>query len=73
MRTEATVNLSDAAVVQVMIPVDDFERGIAFYRDVLGIPFLLAAPPMMAFFKSGAVRRSSGWPSSPIPTAIRLR
>ncbi len=51
-----TVNLSDAAVAQVMIPVDDFERGIAFYRDVLGIPFLFAAPPMMAFFKSGAVR-----------------
>ena len=56
MRTEATVNLSDAAVAQVMIPVDDFERGIAFYRDVLGIPFLFSAPPMMAFFKSGAVR-----------------
>ena len=56
MRTEATVNLSDAAVAQVMIPVDDFERGIAFYRDVLGIPFLFAAPPMMAFFRSGAVR-----------------
>ncbi len=50
------MNLSDAAVTQVMIPVDDFERGIAFYRDVLGIPFLFAAPPMMAFFKSGAVR-----------------
>jgi predicted enzyme related to lactoylglutathione lyase len=56
MRTETTVNLSDAAVAQVMIPVDDFERGIAFYRDVLGIPFLFSAPPMMAFFKSGAAR-----------------
>jgi predicted enzyme related to lactoylglutathione lyase len=50
------VNLSDAAVTQVMIPVDDFERGVAFYRDVLGIPLLFTAPPMMAFFKSGAVR-----------------
>ena len=56
IRTEVIVNLSDAAVAQVMIPVDDLERGIAFYRDVLGIPFLFAAPPMMAFFKSGAVR-----------------
>jgi hypothetical protein len=56
MRTETTVNLSDAAVAQIMIPVDDFERGIAFYRDVLGIPFLFSAPPMMAFFKSDAVR-----------------
>jgi predicted enzyme related to lactoylglutathione lyase len=54
--TEDIVNLSDAAVAQVMIPVDDFERGIAFYRDVLGIPFFFAAQPMMAFFGSGAVR-----------------
>ena len=50
------MNLSDAAVTQVMIPVDDFERAIAFYRDTLGIPLLFTAPPMMAFFKSGAVR-----------------
>ena len=50
------MNLSDAAVTQVMIPVDDFGRGIAFYRDMLGIPLLFTAPPMMAFFKSGAVR-----------------
>ena len=50
------MNLSDATVTQVMIPVDDFDRGVAFYRDVLGIPLLFTAPPMMAFFKSGAVR-----------------
>ena len=55
-RMEAIVNLSDAAVTQVMIPVDDFERGVAFYRDVLGIPLLFTAPPMMAFFRSGPVR-----------------
>jgi len=42
-RMEAMVNLSDAAVTQVMIPVDDFERGVAFYRDVLGIPLLFMA------------------------------
>jgi len=28
------MNLSKAAIAQVMIPVDDFERGVAFYRDV---------------------------------------
>ena len=39
-----------------MIPVEDFERGIAFYRDVLGLPFLFAAPPQMAFFMCGSVR-----------------
>ena len=50
------MNLSNAAVAQVMIPVDDFDRRVAFYRDVLGIPFLFAAPPMMAFFRSGSMR-----------------
>lgn len=49
-------NLSNATVAQLMIPVDDFDRGVAFYRDVLGIPFLFAAPPQMAFFMSGSVR-----------------
>lgn len=50
------MNLADATVAQLMIPVDDFERGVSFYRDVLGIPFLFAAPPQMAFFMCGAVR-----------------
>jgi methylmalonyl-CoA/ethylmalonyl-CoA epimerase len=50
------VNLSDATVGQLLVPVDDFERGVAFYRDVLGLPFLFAAPPQMAFFMCGAVR-----------------
>ena len=39
-----------------MIPVDNLDRGVAFYRDVLGLPFLFAAPPQMAFFMCGSVR-----------------
>jgi methylmalonyl-CoA/ethylmalonyl-CoA epimerase len=50
------MNLSDATIGQLMIPVDEFDRGIAFYRDVLGLPFLFAAPPQMAFFMCGSVR-----------------
>ena len=50
------MNLADASVTQLLIPIDDFERGVAFYRDVLGLPLLLAAPPQMAFFQCGAVR-----------------
>jgi len=50
------MNLSDATVGQLLIPVDDFERGIAFYRDVLGLPLLFAAPPQMAFFMCGGIR-----------------
>jgi len=50
------MNLTDATVTQLLIPIDDFERGVAFYRDVLRLPFLFAAPPQMAFFQCGAVR-----------------
>ena len=50
------MNLSDATIGQVMIPVDDFDRGVAFYRDILGLPHIFSAPPQMAFFHCGAVR-----------------
>ena len=50
------MNLSDASIGQLLIPIDDFDRGVAFYRDVLGLPFLFAAPPQMAFFACGQVR-----------------
>jgi len=50
------MNLENAVVAQVMIPIDDFDRGVSFYRDVLGIPFLFSAPPQMAFFMCGGVR-----------------
>jgi methylmalonyl-CoA/ethylmalonyl-CoA epimerase len=50
------MNLSNATVGQLLIPVDDFDKGVAFYRDVLGLPFLFSAPPQMAFFMCGAVR-----------------
>jgi methylmalonyl-CoA/ethylmalonyl-CoA epimerase len=50
------MNLSDATIGQLLIPVDNFERGVAFYQEVLGLPFLFAAPPQMAFFTCGSVR-----------------
>lgn len=50
------MNLSSASIAQLMIPVEDFDRGLAFYRDTLGLPFLFAAPPQMAFFQVGGVR-----------------
>lgn len=50
------MNLADATVTQLLIPIDDFERGVAFYRDVLGLRLLFAAPPQMAFFQCGTVR-----------------
>jgi methylmalonyl-CoA/ethylmalonyl-CoA epimerase len=50
------MDLAKATVAQVMIPVDNLERGVAFYRDTLGLPFLFIAPPQMAFFQCGGVR-----------------
>jgi predicted enzyme related to lactoylglutathione lyase len=52
----AAADLSQAVVAQVMIPVDDFDRAVTFYRDTLGLPFLFTAPPQMSFFQSGPVR-----------------
>ena len=50
------MNLANAPVTQLLIPIDDFERGLSFYRDILGLPLLFTAPPQMAFFQAGAVR-----------------
>jgi methylmalonyl-CoA/ethylmalonyl-CoA epimerase len=50
------MNLASAKVAQLLIPVDDLEKGVAFYRDILGFRFLFAAPPQMAFFDCGGVR-----------------
>lgn len=50
------MNLANAKVAQIMIPVDDFDKGVAVYRDILGIPFLFTAPPQMAFFDCSGMR-----------------
>src|SRR5215475_15754162 len=50
------MKLENATVAQVLIPIDDFDRGVSFYRDVLGLRFLFAAPPQMAFFDCAGVR-----------------
>jgi methylmalonyl-CoA/ethylmalonyl-CoA epimerase len=58
------MDLTRATVAQILIPVDDLERAVAFYRDTLGVPFLFTAPPQMAFFQCGAVRLLVGVPPS---------
>ena len=50
------MTLANATVGQLLIPVEDFEKGVSFYRDTLGLPFLFTAPPQMAFFDCGGVR-----------------
>lgn len=42
-------------ILQVAIPVKEIERATAFYRDALGLQFLMAGPNM-AFFACGGTR-----------------
>src|ERR1051325_4878343 len=46
--------LSD--IGQIAITVGDVSRATEFYRDVLGLKFLFAAGPNLAFFSAGSVR-----------------
>ena len=41
---------------QISMRVHDVDRAVRFYRDALGVPFLFAAPPRLAFFDCGGVR-----------------
>jgi methylmalonyl-CoA/ethylmalonyl-CoA epimerase len=41
---------------QISMRANDVERAIRFYRDTLGVPFLFAAPPQLAFFDCAGVR-----------------
>jgi methylmalonyl-CoA/ethylmalonyl-CoA epimerase len=61
------MDLSDATVGQLLIPVEDLDRAIAFYRDTLGLPFLFSAPPQMSFFQAGNVRLLVGVPAADQP------
>lgn len=59
------MDLSNAALGQVLVPTHDLARAIAFYRDTLGLPLLFTAPPQMAFFQCGSVRLLVGVPTAP--------
>jgi methylmalonyl-CoA/ethylmalonyl-CoA epimerase len=50
------MNLANAKIAQLLVPVEDLAKGIVFYRDVLGLLLLFEAPPQMAFFDCGGVR-----------------
>jgi predicted enzyme related to lactoylglutathione lyase len=41
---------------QISITVADVAKATAFYRDVLGLKFLFAAGPKLAFLQAGTVR-----------------
>ena len=49
-------NLAQSRIGQIAVVCKDVARATAFYRDTLGLPFLFAAGPTLAFFDCGGVR-----------------
>ena len=54
-----------AQIGQIAIAMKDLPRAVAFYRDVLGLPFLFEAPPKLAFFDCAGVRLMLSEPEKP--------
>ena len=50
---------------QIAMRIHDIDRAVTFYRDALGLPFLFAAPPGLAFFDCGGVRLMLTTPEKP--------
>lgn len=55
MQTGASSTAHVRGVRQIAIPVQDTDRAVAFYRDVVGLPLLFTAGPL-AFMDCGGVR-----------------
>jgi catechol 2,3-dioxygenase-like lactoylglutathione lyase family enzyme len=54
-----------AQIGQIHLSVSDVDRAVAFYRDVLGLPFLFRVPNQpMAFFDCDGVRLYIGQPET---------
>src|SRR5687767_16004624 len=51
-----TVIAGLSRIHQISMRVHDVDRAVRFYRDALGLPFLFAAPPRLAFFDCRGVR-----------------
>ncbi|HKO13898.1 MAG TPA: VOC family protein [Acidobacteriaceae bacterium] len=49
-------DLAQARVRQIAIVCKDVPRATAFYRDILGVPFLFAAGPQLAFLDAAGTR-----------------
>jgi predicted enzyme related to lactoylglutathione lyase len=59
-----TSSFSLSQVGQISVTVHQIENAVAFYRDFLGIQFLLQAPNM-AFFACGSLRLMLAVPEKP--------
>ena len=65
MSVHAPAGTGLAQIGQIAIAMKDLPRAVAFYRDVLGLPFLFEAPPKLAFFDCAGVRLMLSEPEKP--------
>jgi methylmalonyl-CoA/ethylmalonyl-CoA epimerase len=65
MSVHAPASPGLAQIGQIAIAVKDLPGAVAFYRDVLGLPFLFEAPPKLAFFDCAGVRLMLSEPEKP--------
>ena len=56
------MDLANATIGQLLVPVSNLDRAMTFYRDTLGLRHLFSAPPQMAFFQCGDIRLLVGVP-----------
>ena len=61
--TDSAITWDDLG--QVAFRAQDIDRAVAFYRDVLGMPFLFQAPPGLAFFRCGNITLMLSRPEAP--------
>jgi methylmalonyl-CoA/ethylmalonyl-CoA epimerase len=64
-------NAGLSEVGQIAVTVEDVERATAFYRDVMGVPFLFDAPGL-AFFDLGGTRLMLSRPEGVAPSSSLL-
>jgi methylmalonyl-CoA/ethylmalonyl-CoA epimerase len=56
MTTSSIAPVAVQRIGQIAVPVQDLDRAVTFYAEVLGLPLLFRAPPGLAFFDCGGVR-----------------
>src|SRR5438477_11782964 len=63
MKDQTTVSLGE--IGQISVNVHDFDRAVAFYKDMLGIKHLFSVPGRMAFFDCDGIRLMLAIPERP--------
>jgi methylmalonyl-CoA/ethylmalonyl-CoA epimerase len=56
MTTSSIAPVAVQRIGQIAVPVQDLDRAVTFYAEVLGLPLLFRSPPGLAFFDCGGVR-----------------